>query len=886
MWTWLRVFVARLSTFARAGALDEDFEQELQAHVELLAADNIRRGMSADEARRAAAMRVGSVASLKAQHRDVRGLPLVDHIVQDIGFALRLMARNPWFSAAGIATLALGIGINAMGFTIVNAAFLRGLPFDRSDQLLMLSWLTEAKRRDEVSIQDLRDWRSQTKTFAGLAGFLPAAMNLSDSRSTPEETHGAWVTANAFGLLRVPPILGRDFSPEDERRGADRVVLISGRLWRNRYAADSNVVGTAIRLNGEPAVIAGVMPDRLTFPDASDVWAPFAPTDAREQRSARLLSVFGRLKDNTSLRLAQTDLNGIGQRIIAAYPDDTNGVVGVRVETFNDAFVGGAGRTMFIATMGAVCFVLLIACANVANLLLSRSVQRSREVALRVAMGATRARIVGQLLVESVVLGLFGGALGLLLTVSGIRIFDSALPEVGRPFFMTFEIDYAVFAYVAAISVLAAVLFGLSPALQITRANNLDVLKEGGRGGVGGRRARRLSAVMIVAELALTVVLLVGAGLMARSFLKAYTLELGIGTERLMTTTLRLPEARYSKADDRRAFVDRLEPQIAAVPGVEAVAITNGVPPFDGGKGRLQIDGRLPDSRGNSFVSVVFISPHFFDVVHAPLVRGRSFGSTGDAGGRHTAIINAVLALRFFPNEDPIGRRIRVAPLRSQSDAAEFEWRTIVGVSRPIRHGSIYDSESNPAVYLPYSSEAPAELSLLVRSGLPPTSLMTAIRVAVQASDPDQPVAGLRTLDELLADARWPLRAFGGMFLLFGITALILAAVGLYGVLAYAVTQRTAEIGVRMALGASRREVLFMVLRRGLLHLAIGLPVGVAGALAMSGVLNRALVEISPADPITFLGVAALLTVVGVAACLVPARRATAVDPTAALRAE
>ena len=825
----------------------------------------------------------------------LRSAPVLWSMLQDLRFTLRLIAKERWFSAAAIVALALGIGVNAIGFTIVNAAFLRGLPIKDSGRFYILTWQTQGGRRN-VSHADLQDWRGQSRTFTGLAAFRNDRINLSDGRALPEQVRGTLVTANTFGLIGQQPLIGRDFAADDDRQGAEPVAIIGYTLWKNRYAGNPDVLGTAVRLNGQPATIIGVMPDTMRFPDNTDVWVPFIPTAAQKARDARVLSVFGRLRDGTSQVEARTELNGLARALQAAYPDAYKNLTGVRVETFQERYVGGPARVVFLVMMGAVCFVLLIACANVANLTLSRSAHRAREIAVRIAMGATRWRVVRQLLLESVVFGVIGGALGLFLAVVGAQVIDAAVQDPDKPYWITFTVDYVVFGYVAAICVLTGILFGLAPALHVSKSNVNDVLKEGGRGSVGTRRARWFSGTMVVVELALTIVLLAGAGLMIRSFTKLYTLDLGISTEHLMTMRMQLPEAKYATPESRRSFYDRVEPRLAAIPGVEAVAVTTSVPPLGSSERALEIDGQPPRASEDQPQNVltVTISPRFFEAVGVRIARGRPFHETDGMPGTETIIINERVAAQFFPGQDPIGKRIRFTPRENTSsgpaparpEVSREIWRTIVGISPSILHDSTRGAEPNAVVYLPHRQIPPASATLLVRSALPPGSVMAAVRREVQAIDQDQPVFTVQTLDQILAQNRWPFRVFGGLFAIFAAIALVLSSVGLYAVMAYSVTQRTQEIGVRMALGAAGGDVSWLILKRGLIQLAIGLTIGLGGALALTRVLRRALFQVAPTDPVTFASITILLTVVSLAACLVPARRATRVDPLVALRAE
>ncbi len=807
-------------------------------------------------------------------------------MLHDLRFTFRLIAKERWFSAVAIVALMLGIGVNATVFTLVNAVLIRGLPFKDSGQLYMLAWQPRNGRLSNLSPAELEDWRTQTRSFSALAAFNNTSFNISDDRALPEQARGAFLTANAFGVLGQQPLLGRDFAPGEDRKGAEPVAILGYSIWKNRYGADPNILGRTLRLNGRPATIVGVMPDNMKFPTNAELWAPFVPTPVQEKRDWRGLGVFGRLRDDTTPAQALAELNGIGQRLAAAYPDTNKDLVGVRVETFNERFNGGPIRVVFLTMMGAVGFVLLIACANVANLLLSRSAHRAREIALRIALGATRWRVVRQLLLESVVLGFIGGALGLMLALVGIRLFDAAVQGSGKPYWIVFSVDYVVVGFLGAICVLSGIIFGLAPALHVTRTNINDVLKEGGRGTAGNRRARWFSGTMVVVELALTIVLLVGAGLMMRSFMKIYQLDIGIRTENLMTMGIRLPDTKYATPESRLAFFERLEPRISSLPGAEAVSVTTSVPPFGSGSQTFEIDGRpaaKPDAQKPS-ASTAMISPKFFETVGVKLRRGRTFHETDGAPGSETVIINEKMAAQFFAGEDPIGRRIRFTRDNPPPNTPPPVWRTIVGISPTIRHSSPQDAEPPAAVYMPFRQDPPGFASLLIRSRLTPGAVMDAVRREVQAVDPDQPVFTIQTLDEIMQQARWPFRVFGTLFVIFAAIALVLSSVGLYAVMAYSVTQRTQEIGVRMALGAEARQVSWLILKRGLLQLVIGLAIGLSGAYGLSRVLQTVLVQVSPNDPVTFVSITVLLTAVSIAACLLPARRATRVDPLVALR--
>ena len=817
-------------------------------------------------------------------------------LFHDLRFALRIITKERWFTAVAVAALALGIGVNATVFTLVNAVLIKGLPFKDSAQLYMLGPKRPADGGTSgLSMQELQEYRAQSQTFAGLAGFSGGNFNLADERGFPEQANGSNLTANAFRVLGQAPLLGRDFVDGEDKRGAERVVILGYTLWKNRYGADQGVIGRPIRVNGEPATIVGVMPDNMRFPTNAAMWMAFQPA-ADEQRSNRPLQIFGRLRADSSFGQAQAEIQRIAAGHATKYPDTNKELTTALVQTFNQRFNGGPIRQIFLAMMGAVGFVLLIACANVANLLLSRSTNRAREIAVRFAMGATRWRVVRQLLVESVVLGAIGGGLGLLLSLGGVRAFDAAVADVGKPYWIQFTTDWTVIGYLAAICVLTGVLFGLAPALQVSRTSVSDVLKEGGRGNSGSRRARWMSGMMVVVEIALTIILLTGAGVMTRAFLALYRDDIGIKTDYLMTMRLVLPGTKYPKPEVRQEFFDRLAPRLAGVAGAESVALATNIPPQGGGRRLLEIEGGKQTAGADwPEVTTVTAGPNYFETLGAPIRAGRGFNDTDGKPGFETVVINQRFAQLMFPGEDPMGRRIRFparqpnAPPPTGPAAANQTppvWRTIIGIAPTLRHGSPQDAQPPAVAYIPMRQESPGFAMLLIRSRIDPTTMMTSVRREVQAIDQDQPVFTVQTMEQLLAQQRWPFVVFGTLFVTFAVIALVLAAVGLYAVMAYSVTQRTQEIGVRMALGAGTPQVSWLILRRGLIQLAIGLTIGLTGAWFATAVLPTQIVGNNPNDPRMFSFVTAVLVVVALAACLIPARRATRLDPLVALRNE
>ena len=885
----IKQFVARLRAFFRGADLDRDFADEMQAHLEMATEDNIRRGMGPVEARREAAIRLGGTTSLQSQHRAARGFRPLDEMAQDLRFAVRMLLKERWFSAAAILATALGIGANTLGFTIVNAAFLREFSFERADRLLSISWRPTRGRRLPVSVLDLEDWRAQARSFAAIGGSAFQAINISDDHAAPEQTQGSRVTANLFDVLRERPLLGRTFVEGEDRRGAEPVVIISYDLWSRRFDRAADVVGRVLKINGSPATIIGVMPEGVKFGenDGSYLWVPFVPSDAQLSRDIRVMSLFGRLADGATREQATREIETVGQRILQDHPDLRKNVTGAQVETLRQRFLNGAAPQMFLVIMGAVVFVLLIACANVANLLLSRAMYRSREVAVRFSLGATRWRVVRQLLIESITLAGIGGAAGLALAAIGINIFDTAIQATGAPWWLRFTIDYRVVVYVAAVCVAAGVLFGIAPALQVSRDNPHDTLKEGARGTAGNRRAGRLGTIMVVSELALTIVLLCGAGLMLRSFIALYSAPPGFEVASLTRMRMQLPPSKYPTVEARRRFFDELLPKVAALPGIESSAITTAVPPLDHEEWRVIIGGSEPvEDERRPWVSTVSVSPRYFQTLGVGVTRGRGIDDVDGTAGAANVVINQLLADRLFPGQDPIGRQLRFVPRLDEPNAPPQVWRTIVGVVPTIAQGDDDDAFRNPVVYLPFLNAPDRTSSLIVRSAMSPVNVMAAVREAVRSIDPDQPVFAIETIAAVLAYERSIYRIFAALFGLLAAIGLVLSAIGVYGVIAYAVTQRTQEIGVRMAIGANRWDVSWMFLRKGLTQLGIALLIGVPAGIGLGIVTNLQLVTVEPTDPLTTIGITALMTIVALAACIVPARKAARVDPMLALRSE
>jgi len=810
--------------------------------------------------------------------------------LQDLRFAIRLLVKDRWFTLVAVTALALGIGVNATVFTFVNAVLIRGLPFDDPDRIIAVGMTDPRARQMGVSRLDFNDWREQSRAFSGLAIVQGSPMNVADEGRPAEQFQGTYQSANLFEIIGQRPMIGRDFSAQNDTPAGDPVVILSNGLWKNRYGGDPSVVGRTVKINSRACTIIGVMPPDMKFPFNNDLWVPLSllpPEVWNAKRSVRSFQVIGRLANGVTLQQAGLELDGIVGRLAHDFPD-TNKDFRAQLMTYNERMAQGPIKVIFLSLMGAVGFVLLIACANVANLLLARSTSRGREIAVRVSLGASRWRIVRQLLVESVLLSMTAGIVGWGLSIVGVRWFDAATSDVGKPYYMKFTMDPSVVIFFLIICVGTGILFGLAPALHVTKTDVNEVMKEGGgRSGTGGMRARRWTGALIIVEVVLTIVLLAGAGFMMRSFLKAYGADVGVETSRLLTMRVFLPLAKYPSRESRIALFQRIEERFSAVTAIKAATLTSNAPLFGGFGRQLAIEGRpAPTGDRPPEVSMVTISAGYFDTLGIRLLRGRAFDTLDGTAGHENAIVNQRFVAMHFAGEDPIGHRITLTDGSQSLQVSPAATVTIVGIAPTIRQRNFSDADPDPVVYLPNRADPQRGLMMLVRTPSDPAGVTPLLREEMRAIEPDLPLTQIKTMDQLMAQQRWPFRVFGTMFAIFAAIALVLSAVGLYAVTAYSVTQRTAEIGVRMALGAQPEDVLWLVLRRSFLQLAIGLPIGIAGAFGVGRLLRSILIQTSTRDPITIASIAALMIVVSIAACLWPARRAMRLDPVNALRYE
>ncbi|MBI2685220.1 MAG: ABC transporter permease [Acidobacteria bacterium] len=804
-------------------------------------------------------------------------------MLQDLRYAIRMIRQHPWFSAAIIGTLALGIGVNTTVFTLVNAVLFKPLPFPGGDRLVMVPATQPAQGRNQVSLSyaDLRDFRQSTTSFEYLEAFSGLPVTVSENGNPPERYRGVRITSGLFAMLRMQPVAGRALGPDDEKPGAESVMVIGYGVWKDRYGKDPGVIGRAIRANDKTAVIVGVMPEGFKFPNNEDVWMNAVPTEQLEKRDNRSFMMIGMRKPGVTIPAAQADLDVVARRLEQQFPDSHKGY-SIAVRTFHETMNGGPIRVIFLLMLGAVGFVLLIACANVANMLLGRALSRRREISIRVAMGAGRARILRQLLVESVLLSALGGLLGLGLSRFAVEAFSKAVQNVGKPSWIIFEMDYVVFGYLAAVCILSGILFGIVPALQATRIDLNEALKEGSKSS-SGRRSGYLSAALVVFQFTLAVVLLSAAGLMIRSFLVAQQEFAGIDASQILHARVNLPNSRFSTPEARRQFFEKLLPRLAALPGVKSVAMTSNTP-GDGAQGRrFEISGQpVPEPERRPGATVLFVSPGYLRLIGQSLAQGRDFEQNDGLPGKEAVIVTREFAAKHFAGQDAIGKQLRLFQGNNQPAA----WMTVIGIAPDIRQSNPGNQAPDPLVILPYISESQGGMAALLQIGPAAPTLAPALRREVQQLDGELPLFDVGTLAETLERSRWYLRVFGTLFFSFAFIAMGMAAVGIYAVLAHATAARTREIGVRLALGANARAIVGMVLNRGLIQIAIGMALGLTAAFFACRLMTQFLFKVSPSDPLTFGMVTLTLCSAGLAACLIPARRASRLDPLVALRHE
>jgi len=797
---------------------------------------------------------------------------------QDLRYGARMLMKQPGFTLIAVLTLALGIGANTAIFSVVNAVLLRPLPYPDSEQLAWV-WMDnrqEGIAEDITSWPNFEDWRTQNQIFQGMAGVRDRRFNLTGT-GEPEELNGANVSANFFDLMRVSPQHGRAFGADEEREGREQVIVIGHGLWQRRFGGDAKLVGQTVNLSGQPHTIIGVMPPGFQFPNKTEIWKPLVPdAQTRTARGSFWLPVIGRLKPGVTRVQAQTEMAGIAQRLEEQYPN-TNRGFGVNVVMMHEQLVGKM-RTALWVLLGAVTCVLLIACANVANLLLARAATRQKEVAVRAALGASRGRVVRQLLTESLLLAAVGGGLGLLLARWGLDALVTLGPS-DLPRSESITIDRRVLFFTLGLSLLTGIVFGLAPALQASKLGLGDVLKEGGRSTGGG--GQRIRSVLVMAEIALALVLLVSAGLLLRSSWRLQQVNPGFNPERILKVRLSLPSSKYREGAQAAAFYQQLLERLRVLPGVQAAGATSSVLLYKvHNSAGIFIEGRAAPDGPRPELPLDSVSLGYFQAMDMPLVQGRQFNQQDKADGLPVAIVNETMARRFWPNEDPIGKRFTFG-----GSGPQARWLTVVGVVRDSRRQGL-DAAIRIESYLPHAQRPLRAMEVVLRTTDNPLSMARTVRSAVWSLDGDLPVSEIQTVEQMLRARVAPRRFNLLLFGLFALVAVLLATVGIYGVMSYSVTQRTHELGLRMALGATARDVLKLILAQGLKLTLFGVTLGLLASFALTRWMESLLFNVRPTDPLTLAGIALLVLAVALLACWIPARRATKVDPMIALRCE
>lgn len=860
--------------------VEQELDNELQFHLDKDIAENIKSGMTAEDARYEALRAFGGIEKSKEEARDARGVRVIENILEDARYSLRLLTKSPAFTFVVLLTLALGIGANTAIFSFANGILLRPLPYPQSDRLVVLdeTALKRGVNSMSVSYPNYLDWQQQNTVFEGIGACYGTSRFALSGTGQPEELRGSYISHGLLEVLRVTPILGRTFTEAEDIDGQDGVVILGYDLWQRRFGGQPNILGQKILFNNFPRTVVGVMPPGFKFPEVSELWAPLALTTKTFTRTDHGLSSIARLKDNVTVEQAQAEMNVIASRIEQENPV-TNEGLGVSVKTLHQNLSGDYRQALLIL-LGVVGCVLLVACVNVANLMLARASARQKEVALRSALGASRWRVIQQLLIESLILAAGGGILGLVLSVWALRVLLQSIP-IKLPFWMNFSLDFRVLGFTAAVTMLTGLIFGVVPALQSSRVDLNDALKEGGRGSGNAVRGRSRS-LLVVTEIALSLVLLVGAGLMIRSFLRLRSVDVGVNPRGVMTAMIILPRMKYSEGPQRAAFFKQLVERVKAIPGVAGAGATGTLPLGGMFWGRsLTVEGFPVMSVGQApMIQHTVVTPGYFQTMGIPMLYGRDFTDADAKGATLVTIIDERLARKYWPNEIPLGKRVRFGPPEDNEP-----WHTIIGVVSAVRHQRMQEDTAE-SVYLPHLQIPTSGMALVVRATSDAGSVVPAIRSAVSGLDPDIPVNEVAPMEKVIAESIWQPRLYAALFAVFAAGALILAVIGIYGVMAYLVVTRTHEIGVRMALGATARDVFKFIVGRGMKLTVIGVLLGVGGAYGLTRLMRGLLFNTSTTDPLVFVLISLLLTLVAFLACYIPARRATKVDPLVALRYE
>lgn len=885
---WLDLVYMRLRSLLRRNRLEQELDRELQFHLEQQIAENLALGMPPAEARHAARRKLGGTAQIQEECRDMRRTDYLENLWRDVRYALRALRKSPGFAVVIVLTLALAIGANSAIFSVIDGVLLKPLPYPEPDRIVRIFFHSRAYAKFPLNPFDFRDFRARNRSFDCLAGFTRADLQLSGA-GQPERFTGFNVTAGFFRVLGLRPARGREFTTNDELPGNGRVAILSDRIWRSRFAADPHIIGRKIMLDAQPFAVVGVMPPGAGHPgneyhgvahgETVDVWSPFTFQGNPAQRGSHYLEVIGRVKKGITPAQVHGEMDALLAQLAREHPDNDTGWQVLVIPLYQE--IVGSSQRLLLVLLGAVALVLLIACANAANLLLARATARQREIAVRSALGAGRSRLVRQMLAESLLIALLGGGLGAAMAAGGVRVLVALLPA-GFPRAGAIHVNAAVFAFTLLIALATGILFGLAPALQAARTDLQQSLRDAGRSSTAGRHTRLRSA-LVVAEVSLACVLLIGAGLMLRSFVNLLRTDPGFRPEHVLTASVSLPDAQY-KPQQAPHFFERLVENLRTVAGIRAAAAGTDLPwtGYDDNIGGFTIEGKKPPAHDEFHARYHVASADYFRALGIPLLRGRFFHAGDTMNAPLALIINQSMARRYWPGEDALGKRITF-----DDKPQEKDWMRVVGIVGDVKDQPNSKSAEMalwwPMLQTPVSVQ---DMSVVVRGSSDPALLVNDLRQAVRDLDPGLAVANVRLMDQI-ADASISTPRFA-LFLvgLFAALALTLAAIGMYGVISYSVNQRVHEFGLRMALGAKPWDVVRLVLGQGVRLALLGVAVGIVCALALGRVLRSLLYEVSAVDPLTFTWVSLVAIAITALACYLPARRATAADPMAALRSE
>jgi predicted permease len=873
----MRAWLARVTGLFRSRSRDADLQQEIETHLALMADELQRRGLTREDASVEARRAFGGLQRTRVAYREQLGFPIVDAFVQDVRFAVRMLTRERGFAITSILVLGIGLGVNNMMFTLIYGITMRGLPIPERDRVLFVSVADQRFPDHPLTYPEFSELRDQARGFEGLAAYLALPVAVSDEGRAADRFFGTYLTANAFSLVRTAPVLGRTFSDADDRPGADSVAILGAAAWRGRYASDPAILGRTIVVDGRPTTVIGVMPDPSGFPTTAEVWLPLSrlPGLDRQGPQARQLRVFGRIAPHVAMAEAQSEIETLFAAIVSRNPSDDR--PNARVGPINERFFFSPMQPGWLAFSTAGILIALVCCANAANLMLATTGRRSREIAVRTSLGASRKRIIGQVLVESLVIASAGGAIAMAVSIAGVRLFSSAIPEGAMPYWMHYSVDSRVLLALVAVSFVAVLIVGLVPAVYASKTDPNRALKDGGR--TATHSSRRLATVFLAAELAIAIVL---AMQFAISWRGGITLpsDAAVETTSVLTAAVTLPSAKYATAEQRSGFTQQLLERLPAVGGVTAASATTSVPYGGVVPQRLDVDGAGPASPEQAAtVSTVSVDTGYFAVFSLPLRLGRDFSADDGRPGRESAIVNQRFVDVHLKDRAPIGLQVRLAPAAGTTVASP--WLTIVGVAEDIRQRN---AAAEPVVYTPLRAAAPATLSILLRSTLNPEDAARLLRQEVMAIDPALPLYRIATMAKSIEDAQWNGRVSHRLITGLTLIAVLISIVGLYAVTSHSVNQRTQELGVRMALGARARNVCALVLRRAAVQVGLGLALGLGGSILWSSAFATERVELRLIDVDAFLSVCVLMVVVTLGACAAPLRRAISVNPVTALR--